>query len=202
MGDGSLNSTDNSLKGSHHDIRFYPDDLTMANLFIEAFEKLYLKKPSIKNLGRYFRLHISSKPAWQDLNKFGEYDSLNWTIPRSFLSKEEKIEWLRSLFDCEAYVDVKKKRIVFQTVSKKGINSIQKLLDELGIKSKYYIYKRKNLNFNLNYLLFVSRFENISRFSEMIGFNHLRKKKKLDYICRCARKVNGAVSKTVARKGA
>ena len=197
MGDGSITANDSPSKGSHHDIRFYPDDLQMVNLFVKDFEKLYLKKPVIRKLKNYFSVYSSSKPAWEDLKRLGDFTSLNWEFPYSLLSKEEKIEWLRAMFDCEAYVDTKKKRISFQTVSKQGASSVQNLLKEFGISSKIYIYKRKNPKWNTNYLLFVSGKENVYNFSEKIGFNHSLKKKKLSRISQRAGVVNGTVSKTV-----
>ncbi len=200
MGDGSITSDDSSSKGNHHDIRFYPDDITVANLFTQDFQRLYLKKPIFRDLGNYFSLYSSSKPAWEDLRKFGDFSSLNWTFPLSLISKKEKIEWLRAMFDCESYINIKKKNISFQSVSKKGIYSIQNLLREFGIDSKIYIYQRKNKRWNTNYLLFILGRENVYKFAENIGFNHTLKQKKLNIIGRRARMVNGRVSKTRVRK--
>ena len=59
MGDGSITKDDSSLKGGHHDIKFYPDDKDIAYKFMQDFEKLYLKKPSIKKLENYFVIHVS-----------------------------------------------------------------------------------------------------------------------------------------------
>lgn len=198
MGDGSINSSDRN--GHHHDIRFYPDNLRVAKIFMRDFEYLYLKKPKLKKLKNYFSLHISSKPAWEDLRKIGDFSSLKWEFPKILFSEEEKIEWLKAIFDCEAYVNVKKKNINFQTVSKKGIISIQNLLKELGIESKIYPYKRNNPKWNINYLLFIWGKANIYNFAQRVGFNHSLKKKKLKNISRCARTANGRVSKTRVRK--
>ncbi len=194
MGDGCISPIN---KQSHHDIRFYPDDVKVAEIFISDFEKLYLKKPVIKNLGRYFSVHVSSKPAWEDLIKRGKFDSLNWEFPDNLKSKKEKIEWLKALFDCEAYVDIKKKRISFQTISREGIDSIQNLLREFNINSKIYVYTRKNPKWNKNYLLFIMGKENVYNFSQQIGFNHSSKKEKLMSLSWRAGVVNGTVSKTV-----
>ena len=197
MGDGSITANDSPSKGSHHDIRFYPDDINVAEMFIKDFEKLYLKKPAIKDGVNHFIIHVSSKPAWDDLVKIGKFNSLNWEFPESLSSKKQKIEWLRAIFDCEAYVDLKKRRIVFQTVSKGGAFSIQNVLKEFDISSKIYTYQRKNPKWNTNYLLFIMGKENVYNFAKEIGFNHALKKNKLDTISRRTRVANGTVSKTV-----
>lgn len=196
MGDGSLTSNDHPSKGSHHEIRFYPDDRYVADLFMKDFEKLYLKKPIIKKLEKYFSIFTSSKPAWEDLKNYGNFSSLNWKLPK-FNSNMEKIEWLKAIFDCEAYVSIKNKNISFQTVSKEGAISVNGLLREFGINSKIYTYKRKNPKWNTNYIIFIMGKENVYNFANRINFNHSLKKDKLNLISQRAGVVNGMVSKTM-----
>lgn len=183
MGDGCITSIKSHQNGRHHDIRFYPDDEYMLKLFIFDFEKLYLKKPNFKKLKNYYVLTVSCKPAWIDLMSLANFDSVNWEIPKYFKSQEEKIEWVKVLFDCEGYVDLIKKRIVLQSVSEKGINSIKRVLDSLGIESKIYIYKRKNEKWHTNYLLHIMRKDSVFKFYNFINFNHQIKKRKLNSIC-------------------
>jgi intein/homing endonuclease len=196
MGDGSLTTKESSLKKYHHDIRFYPDHIILAELFSKDFEKLYLKKPYIKKEENYFIVHISSKPAWKDLFSIASFSSEKWELPEGyFKSLEEKIEWLRALYDCEGYVG--KKVIQIQSVSKKGIESIKELLNQLGIRSSICIYKRKNPNHKINYILSITGRDRFLSFFKLVSFNHPNKKKKLLELCRCARTVIGTVSKTV-----
>ncbi len=183
MGDGCLNSpVKSSKKIQHHDIRFYPDDFNMAKIFVEDFKKLYLKKPTIKELKNYYAVTVSSKPAWQHLRSLGEFSSLQWEFPKTLFSKKEKIEWLKAIFDCEGYVYKKRSRISFQSISKKGVESIKIILEELSISSKIYVYERKNPKWKTNYLLFISGKENIIKFRDIIGFNHFKKKIDLNNI--------------------
>lgn len=179
MGDGSLTSKKYKEKAVRNNISFYPDDFKIAKIFIRDFQKLYLKKPSLRSLHNYYKVSAESRPAWDDLSQIGMFDSLNWEFPSTLISKEEKIEWLKALFDCEAYVDIKKKRIVLQSVSINGINSIKLLLENFKIISKIYIYKRKNIKWNVNHLLFISRKENVNKYAKLINFNHSYKKEKL-----------------------
>lgn len=183
MGDGSLTCRESHFKKRYSVLTFYPDDERMLKLFLSDLEKLYLKKPRVKNLGKYYSVRADSKPAWEDLRTYGDFSSLNWEFPKRLKSKVEKIEWLRAIFDCESYVG--KKDIRIQSVSKKGVYSIQKLLNEFGITSKTYKYKRKNKNWNVNYILSIMGKENIKKYSDLIGFNHSKKQIKLKNMPAC-----------------
>lgn len=181
MGDGSVSSIrDSKDKIQHHDITFYPDDFSLAETFIKDFQKLYLKKPFIKKEKNYFSLRASSKPAWEDLRTLGDFSSLNWIFPKKLNSNEEKREWLRAFFDCEAYVG--KRNIQLQSVSREGIDSIKKLLKEFNINSKIYKYERKNKNWNTTFILCIMKKEDRIKYFKSIGFNHLLKQHKLKNI--------------------
>ena len=177
MGDGSISKLGKPASTQNHDICFYPDDNQMLSIFLSDFEKLYLKKPKVKNLGKYFSVRVSSKPACDDLRSFGEFTSLKWELPKKLKSLPEKQEWLRAIFDCEACIG--KRQIQFQSVSQKGVESIKQVLQEFGIDTKIYIYDRKHINWNLNYILVISKKENIVKYKDLIGFNHSKKQEKL-----------------------
>jgi hypothetical protein len=182
MGDGSITSLGKPLSLQNHVVSFYPDDKRMLDLFLSDFEKLYLKKPTVKFLGKYYSVRVNSKPACEDLRSYGKFSSLNWEFPERLKSQEEKIEWLKAIFDCEAYVC--NQNITIQSVSKKGINSIKRLLDGLKITSKIYTYQRKNRNWNLNYILSISK-RSILDYKKIIGFNNSKKQSKLDSLPVC-----------------
>lgn len=195
MGDGYISKLGKPTSLQHHDICFYPDDKNMLDIFLSDFEKVYLKKPFKKELKNHFLARVSCKPACDDLRTFGDYDSLNWELPKKFSSKEQKREWIRALFDCESYVG--KNTINFQSVSKKGIESMKDTLQEFGISCNLYQYDRKHKGWNLNHILVISKKENLLKYEDLIGFNHTKKKQKLHEICQRARMVIGTVSKTV-----
>lgn len=182
MGDGSITRLGKPLSLQNHTISFYPDDKAMLDLFLSDFEKLYLKKPTVKFLGNYYSVRVNSKPACDDLRSFGDFSSLNWEFPKKLKSQEEKIEWLKAMFDCEAYVGNQDIRL--QSVSEKGIKSIQKLLNELKIVSKIYTYHRKNKNWNTNYILSIPK-KSIQNYQKIIGFNNSKKQSKLDALPVC-----------------
>lgn len=201
MGDGCLNSPIKSQnKTQHHDITFYPDDLKLAEIFAKDFKKLYIKEPKIKELKNYYVVFVSCKPAWDHLRNIAKFSSLNWEFPKILSSKEEKIGWLRAMFDCEAYVCNKRNRISFQTISKSGAESIKKLLEEFEIYSRIYIYERKNPKWKTNYLLFISGKENIIKFNNLVSFNHPAKKVKLNLIAGVPERLKGSSRKRVSEK--
>ncbi len=184
MGDGSVSKLKYPITtNQHYDISFYPDNLEVAKLFLEDFEKLYLKKPTLRKEEKYYIIRVSSKPAWEDLTKIANFSSLNWEFPQKLKSKKEQVEWARAMFDCEACVS--KRVIQFQSVSEKGISSIKSLLRSFGIDSKLYHYERKNKNWNTNHILVISKKENLIKYKNLIGFNHPVKQEKLANMPAC-----------------
>lgn len=176
-GDGHIKIRIDKKHWHHYEIKFYPDSLDVANLFVKTFKELYEKTPSITYVKNYYRVRVTSEVACRHLLNISTYDTHTWQVPR-FVAKSEsfKVEFLRAIFDCEASVG--KKNIQFQSVNQKGIKQVQELLESLGINSKIYIYKRSNPLWSTNYILVVSRKENIKRYMSLVGFNHPLKNKK------------------------
>jgi len=181
-GDGSLIiGEEKNRKAMRYSVRFYPDTLELANLFVDSFEKVYGKVPRVKKLKNYFRVSITSKVAALHLKDIASFGTMNWNIPSFILdSGEHIVEFVRAFYDCEGYVG--KNRIDVQSVNKEGLLSVKNLLNELRIDSKFYTYERKNPNWNTNYILVISRKENIINFARLIGFNHSVKRMKLNKI--------------------
>ena len=179
-GDGSVgirkeNKRNNAI---HHDIAFYPDHFSMIGPFIEAFTYLYLKKPLVRKKKNHYSIKVSSKFACLDLIETVDFGLHKWRVPFSFLNTtDSKIEWLRSFFDCEGYVGNRDIRV--QSVNKKGLQQVKKLLGELGIESKMYKYERKNENWNTNYILSIMKKDHRKMYLNKIGFNHILKLNKL-----------------------
>lgn len=178
-GDGTL-SIRNDGKNMHYDLRFYPDDLYLAKIFVDTFFKLYDKYPRIKKTGNFYTVDVCSKLACNHLKSVSSFGTLSWIIPSNlFISNKSKIEFIRAFFDCEAYVSKSKNVIQVQSVNKSGLYSLMNLLEEFGIICKMYTYERKNKNWNTNYLLTILGKENVIKFARLIGFNHSIKQTKL-----------------------
>ena len=179
-GDGNIDIRyeKNVKKKKHHDISFYPDHNSMIGPYIEAFTYLYLKKPTIRKKKNYYSVRISSKTACLDLIKTADFGIYKWRVPYHFLdTKESRIEWLKAFFDCEA--SVSKDQIQVQSVNEQGLIQVKNLLNKLGIECSIHEYKRKNKNWNTNYILCIKKTEMRIKFLNIIGFNHLIKQQKL-----------------------
>lgn len=159
-------------------MRFYPDNLVLAQLFNDVLKGVYGREAAIKSMGNYYALSLTSKQAVTDLLSIASFTSKGWTFPETIVTKDAKIEWLRAYFDCDGYVG--KKYIQLQSVNENGIKVIQKLLEDFGIESKIYDYTRKNKSWNINYLLNINKREMRIKFLREIGFNHPLKRKKLE----------------------
>lgn len=185
-GDGSLTkSLNKSRKNFHYYVRFYPDDLEMAENIDNAFYKLYNKRLKIVKHKPYncYLLQSGNKVVYYDLIKIGTFGTLDWRVPFDFLKTNHmKIEWLRAFFDSEAFVG--DRTIQVQSVNKNGLNDIKKLLLDFGVETtKIYEYKRKNKNWNINYLLNICGKENLKNYLKLVSFTHSIKRKKLETIC-------------------
>lgn len=172
-GDGTVKiRVENKRKNAtHYEIYFYPDHPSLIKAYLEAFTELYGKKPLVKNEGNYYRVRTQCKVTCLDLLKVCKFGVHSWTVPFNFLTNDKlKKEWLRAFFDCESYVG--KKVVQLQSVNKKGLNQINNILKEFGIESKIYKYKRKNKNWNINYILCIMKEDARRAYLDKIGFNH------------------------------
>lgn len=165
----------------HYEIKFYPSDEKVAEIFQKTFYKLYKISMPIKKLGNYYVLRVKSKVAVFDLLKTSEFGTKKWEVPFKILtSRINKIEWIRAFFDSEGSVG--KKSIQIQSVNERGIKQIQKLLKILGIDSKVYSYKRKQKNWSVNYILCINRKKDRFKFIKLINSNDPIKKEKMQKI--------------------
>lgn len=198
-GDGSIKIRKDGNGFNHYDISFYPDDLLMAQKYINTFEEVYEKKPSIVPLNNFYRVRVSSKVACDHLLKISTFDTYNWKVPDFVFSDLlYKSEFLRAIFDCESHVS--KNNIQLQSVNQNGVNQLRELLAAFGIESKIYRYKRKNSKWGINYILVIGRKENIKKYAEFIGFNHSIKIKKLALLAGVPERLMGQSRKLVSEK--
>lgn len=134
----------------------------------------------VHNQDHFYSVKLSNKVIVEHLLNYGSFKSTKWNVPM-FNSNDEKIEFLRAFYDSEAYVS--KYTIRIESVNETGLLQIKHLLHQFGIDSRIYQYKRKNPNWNTNYILSINNRENRVKFLRCIGFYHSRKQKKLlEYI--------------------
>lgn len=164
--------------------------------FQNKFYKIFKLKPYIYKDGR---CRIGSKGIYYFLTKkFGSFYSKDWTFPN--LKKEHLKYWLKSYFDCEAWVKIKDRQdrsIGLDSINEEGLLQIQKALLKFKIKSK--IKKRKNRKI---YTLNIYGKENLVRFQKEINFLHPKKKEKLKQAINSYMNYEWIISKRLIRQKA
>lgn len=177
-GDGSVKVRKESNGKIHHSVEFYPDDESLIEPFVEAVEKVYNKKLTIETHRKHFRLRLYSKVVVEDLLKIANFGIYGWEIPEKILKKQEaQMEWLRAYFDSEAYVG--KYYIKVQSVNRRGLKSVKKLLKTFEIYPKIYSYQPKKFGWNKVYILVINKKMDRINFLKRIGFNHKKKTDRL-----------------------
>jgi len=92
-GDGSVSRRYEKGTGKlHHEIRFYPDHLSMAESFNEAAVKVYGRAFPIAPLKNHYRLMVCSRAIAEDLLTDGPFSSLKWKVP-SWVMKSRRYSW-------------------------------------------------------------------------------------------------------------
>lgn len=181
-GDGNLSIREKF----HYDIRFFIDDLVLSKRIVSLFKNEFNISPVIRRMkskilngNGYFKVEISNKPVCLHLFELGKYGHMTWSIP-SELKDEFKVEWIKCFFDCEAYINLKKRQIQLKSVNSPGLVSLKTMLEEQGIFPKLYgPYKQPGENHNPYYFLIIFGKQNIVNYSRKIGFYHSRKIKSL-----------------------
>ncbi len=186
-GDGNICIQENKHM---YAIRFYLDDLTLANRVVYLFKKEFNISPRIKKMeskvsnGRgYFLVVICCKPICDHLLKIGSYGHLKWSVP-IWVKGNLELEWIKCFFDCEAYVNVKKRQIQLKSVNTTGLVAVKKMFEKYEIFPKLYgPYAQKGKNHHAYSFLIILGKENIRRYSKIVGFYHTRKIESLAKLC-------------------
>jgi len=141
--------------------------------FQSKFKKVFRFTPIITNDGR---CKIQNKNIFFQLTKDFSYYSDEWTIPK--LSLEELSSWLKSYFDCDAWITVQKAKsrvIGLESINKTGLEQIKNSLLKFGIKT-CNVKKRKNRDV---WYIYICGKDDLQKFKQNIGFLHPNKNKKL-----------------------
>jgi hypothetical protein len=174
-GDGSVQKR-KEKNNLHYQIDFFPDDCLIRDTYIKQIKQSYKKTPSVRKKNNYYAVRITSKVIVEDLFKIAKFGTKKWTAPKTLFSiKGAKENWLKAFFSAEAYVS--SKSIKIQTVNKKGILDVAKMLKDIGIHSNYYEYEPKKENHSKVFMLFINKKEDRLKFLNKIGFWHKKKTK-------------------------
>ena len=162
----------------HYQIDFFPDDKVMMETYINQIKIIYDKVPTIRKNKKFYSVRFTSKVAVEDISNLAKFGLKRWTLPKSLFKIEgAKENWLRAFFSAEAYVG--RKRIKIQTVNKKGMKEISKILKNMGIANNYYEYNSKKASDSLVSIIFITKKESMLKFYNLIGFWHSKKTKAL-----------------------
>ena len=179
-GDGYIAARKSKNNIVHHEIQIILDNFQLCEYVVNLFIKEFNIKPRIeKRKDDCLSVRIDSKPMCIHLLSLGKYKSLKWAIPKN-LNKEQIIEWIKCFFDCEAYVNLKKKIIQVKSINHQGLNSIKNNLAILGIESKVYgPYYPKNKKHSSYSMLNITKLD-VLKYKRLINFHHPDKRNKLE----------------------
>lgn len=176
-GDGSVEIR-KDRKYLHYEIRFYPEDRIMLHEYCKAMKYVYDKIPKIKRKNKFFYVRLTSRTVVEDIVKYSNFGLYKWTLPLELFNvKGAKEAWLRAFFSAEGYVN--NWSIKIQTVNTNGIKEVSKLLNEIGIRHKYYEYNPKKNNHSTVGIVVIMQKESRKTFYEKVGFWHSKKTNKL-----------------------
>ena len=154
----------------HYQIKFTNIDAVLLNDFDKRFVREFGIKPHHYEEGHISKLMVFNKTLFFDLLKFGPYDSRNWKVPFSFLTKKTAALWLRAFFDAEGWVELqaaKSRSVRVDCINENGMKQVAKLLGRFGIRSQLKI-REPNYMWRLN----ICGKENLAKFKDKIGFLH------------------------------
>ena len=159
-------------------VRYVNMEETLKNQFEEDIMSVFGRKSQwLKKL----EIGVCGKWIYEIFFNLGALKSHSWFIPKKIRKSRRKVraEWLKAFFDDESYVSKKQKRIVLNMVNKNGLDQVQLMLGDFGIKSRLkgpYNYKKYS-----SYHLTIYK-ESLLNYWKFIGFNHPKKKKESDGI--------------------
>ncbi|MBT3985185.1 hypothetical protein HOD38_00075 [archaeon] len=174
-GDGNIQIRRDS---SNYEIRFFPDDAYMLQVYCELMEELYDKCPSVFIEKGSFNARLTSKVIVEDIISYSNFGLEKWDLPEElFLIPNAKEYWISAFFSGEAYVG--KNHIKVQTINKSGMEKLSNLLFDCGINHKFYQYCPKRSNHSIVYIICILKKKDRKLFYDKIGFFHREKTIKL-----------------------
>lgn len=176
-GDGSVQIRKQG-KYIRYDLYLFADNQEMTDNYLKFIEKVYSKKPTVFKRYNMLVSRITSKTIVQDLTSNSKFGIHTWDLPSELFSVEGAKEyWIKGFFSAEGYVN--QKYIKTQSVNIKGLDKVSKLLKEIGIENRTYIYKPKKPNYSDVAMLFIRHKEARKKFYEKVGFWHSKKERNL-----------------------
>jgi len=161
-------------------IEFANTDIHLLKHFVNLLEIEYYYRPKITRSNKnVFRVCITKNSVIDDLLRIGKFGTFNWNVPDAISNgtQEAQAAFLRGFFDgdgCIDFMNQKLPRVRISSANSKGLKQLEKLLHNMGIKSKINgPYKRQDKRLIYELLL---ESGSITRFIRLIGSNHTKKR--------------------------
>lgn len=154
-----------------YEVGYCNTNKALLDQFASDMAKIFNVKPRRKSN----EVRVRSKRIFERVKFLGAGNTYEWKIGPTVKnsSKRAKNYWLRAFFDDEATVENnKQKRIRVKSMNFKGLNSVRKMLSELGIHGRI-----TGPNIDNSWYLSLSGLE-AKKFILKIGFDHTEKKLK------------------------
>jgi len=186
-GDGFL--TYNSSK-SMYQIGLSAVDKEFVNEFRNNLLQVYRLNPTkevyiskISNWNNQSKTRLCSREACEDLLYYGKFGVKKWRVPEQIkrADLDIKSQFIKGFFDSEGNVDEKSKRVRIFSINRDGLEGIQALLDNFGIRSKIH-YRNNKRPRSTSYKLSIQDRKSIELFDKYINFIIVRKKNRLKWI--------------------
>ena len=185
-GDGSLfvagkNKTNYYLKFfsvNDNELKVFSDDIKE----VYGLKTKTAVKQSGKNPLKYVKnAFIRSKLAYEDMKRYGNFGSYDWSVPKDILgaSIEIKSEFLRTFAEDEGSVLINNREVRIYSINENGLMQLADLFKDFGIETgikKGYGVKRNVFG------LIIRGKERLIKFRDFIGFRSESKSKKLDIL--------------------
>lgn len=165
--DGYVIKNPETQKKKYYMIGLRNTNNILLNDFKDKIEKNFNVKAYLCKDGR---CRVQSKELYQCLTKEFSYYCREWKLPN--LSKTNLKEWLRSFFDCEAWIELQKAKsraVRIDCTNEEGIKNIQSALNSFNIKSS--IKPKKDL-----WRLSICGQDDLIKFQKQINFLHPEKR--------------------------
>jgi hypothetical protein len=181
-GDGRVEERQEKKEGNtHYEVRFFPDHLTIAELFRANFAKRFGKLPHLhdtRNTQGCYTVRLRDVKICRFILSLGPFGHFGWHMPR-YEFDEEKSEWVRCFFDDEAHVNVSGACIQVKSVNERGLRQVCEALNELWVDAKIYgPSEQDNPRWSPYFMLVIPKAAMASHY-RLVGFNHHDKMEKL-----------------------
>ncbi len=162
------------VKNNEYRIEIEQNNKEWLQIIQNCFEKCYNKKSKIRMTSKgYYRLLCHSKSIYIELKNLRQNFSQLLDKPIEY-----QICFLQGVFDAEGSVHSYRNQIRVASKNKNLIDTITQMLSNLNIK-----FGNLDTNKTTNVISIpLYGFENIEKFSEIIGFRHPEKLKRLNKI--------------------